>query len=60
MKEVETKLFQLGEGAKRVDAKRRELARQCEHQGIRMEAMETELRRQIELSSDLRSQVCAV
>lgn len=50
-------MFQLGEGAKRVDAKRRELARQCEHQGLRMGALETELGRHIDMSSELRRQV---
>lgn len=50
-------MFQLGEGAKRVDTKRRELARQCEHQAVRMEALEKELERQLSMSDELRRKV---
>lgn len=50
-------MFQLADGAKRVDAKRRELLRHSEHQSVRLEALEKELDRQLGLSDDLRRQV---
>lgn len=54
---METKLFQLADGAKRVDAKRRELMRHSEHQAVRVQALEKELDRQLGISDDLRRQV---
>ena len=57
LKQMEAKMMQLVEGAKRLDAKRRELARHSEHQAIRMEGLEKELDRQLGISDDLRTQV---
>lgn len=50
-------MFQLADGAKRVDAKRRELLRHSEHQSVRLQALERELDRQLGQSDDLRRQV---
>lgn len=57
LKEVEASRFQLAEGAKRVDAKRRELMRQSEHQLVRVEALEKELDRQLGISDEQRRKV---
>lgn len=57
--DVEAKMFQLAEGAKRVDAKRRELVRHSEHQAVRVQALEKELDRQLGTSDELRRQVRA-
>ncbi|CAM9853714.1 unnamed protein product [Pylaiella littoralis] len=57
LKEVEASRFQLAESAKRVDAKRRELLRQSEHRGIRVQALEKELDRQLEISGEQRRQI---
>lgn len=57
LKEVEASRFQLAEGAKRVDAKRRELMRQSEHQRVRLEALEKELDRQLGISDEQRRKV---
>eukprot|EP00752_Nemacystus_decipiens_P007210 g6453.t1 len=57
LKEVEASRFLLAEGAKRVDAKRRELMRQSEHQLVRVEALEKELDRQLGISDEQRRKV---
>lgn len=54
---MEASRFQLAEGAKRVDAKRRELMRQSEHQLVRVEALEKELDRQLGISDEQRRKV---
>lgn len=60
LKEAEAKIFQLADAAKRVDAKRRELLRQSEHQAIRIRALEAEVDRQLAVADDLRTQVSLV
>lgn len=57
---MEVSRFQLAEGAKRVDAKRKELMRQSEHQLIRVQALEKELDRQLGISDEQRRKVQAV
>lgn len=56
LKEVEASRFKLAESTKRVDAKRRELMRQSEHQLVRVEALEKELDRQLGISDEQRRQ----
>ena len=60
LKEVEASRFQLAEGAKRVDAKRKELMRQSEHQVVRLQALEKELDRQLGISDEQRRKVKCV
>lgn len=60
LKEAEGKIFQLADAAKRVDAKRRELLRQSEHQMEKIRALEEELDRREAAVTDLRQQVMLV
>lgn len=54
---MEASRFQLAESAKRVDARRRELMRQSEHQLVRVQALEKELDRQLGISDEQRRRV---
>lgn len=57
LKEMEAKMFQLAESAKRVDSQRRELLRHKEQLALRVQLIEAELARQADQSVELRKQV---
>eukprot|EP00904_Undaria_pinnatifida_P012977 jgi/Undpi1/880/HiC_scaffold_10.g04344.m1 len=57
LKDMETKMFQLAESAKRVDSQRRELMRHKEQLAVRVQLIEAELARQADQSVELRKQV---